>query len=391
MVIPSRLVLLLAILTPLVVVAPGAAQAPVAAPHTPAAATSAAPAAPAAPAASRASGSPAINVAVANVREGSLVRMPADLRAGGDRAAFARRVLDRPGPAPDVVLVQEVLGTAGLVAGALDAVQRSRGLPDRYTVVDGAAQWRAAGRCDGPRNGRFSVLRSSAVLVNTTTVTRVAAHGVIRTWGRWNRVARPLTGRDGFGCTEHPWARLVVRTDAGPVSATVLSLHAAPLGIALKNQALATVTRGLAALPASEVSVVGGDANLTRCRDHRDGPSCSVHPGHQGLIDAGYRDVVLDGAPSGAEGVAGVDRRIDFLYVRGSATDAWWDRCYQAFRVRQWPCGTRAVFDSRPRFVACQTRALQHGSAGGGCGLPSFRTYYSDHPLVTGVVGPAAS
>lgn len=330
-----------------------------------------------------------VHVAVANLREGSLRRHRTDLRAGHDRMAFARRLLARPGPVPDVVLLQEVLGTAGRVAAALNAVQRTRGGAARYAVATTTSHRFGSGRCDGVRRGRFSVLRSSAILVNTTTVTGVQARGALRTWGRWSTDVAPIVGRGGRGCTEHPWVRLTVARPGGPQTATLLDVHVAPRDTRLKNRAIGSLRRGLSALTRqvpSDVTVLGGDFNLPRCgrgsRVERTG--CHVRPAHRALLAAGFRDAVRAHRPSGPSGVNGVSRRIDFLYALSGVTDAWWDRCYQAYRVSAFRCARPQSAFTRPGlFVACQRRAHTHGRAGGGCSAAAFQRYYSDHPIVT--------
>ena len=337
-------------------------------------------------------GGASIRVATANLREGSLVRRPADRRHGTDRRAFARRLLGRATAPPDVVAVQEVLGSARRVAHALNAFQRTRDRAARYAPVTGTAHRFATGRCDGQRRGRFSLLRSSSLLVNRKTVTQVHARGTIRTWGRWARKAWPETGRRGHGCTEHPWVRITVRTADGPRTARVLSAHVAPQGRRLKTRAVDTLRRELDRLPGqspADLAVLGGDLNMNRCVQlfgHGEKKKCTIRPAHRRLIDAGYRDVVRAVHESGPAGVVGVARRIDFLYARAKPAAAWWDRCYQAFLVKQWKCGTRSVFAQRRAFGACGIRVTRHRGPGGGCSARLFRRYYSDHPIAIGAV-----
>ncbi len=333
-----------------------------------------------------------IRVATANVREGSIVRRPADRRYGTDRRAFARRLLGRATAPPDVVAVQEVLGSARKVARALNAFQRTRDRAGRYAVATGTAHRFATGRCDGQRTGRFSLLRSSSLLVNRKTVTEVHGRGTIRTWGRWTRKAWPETGRKGHGCTEHPWVRVTVRAPDGPRTARVLSAHVAPAGRGLKTRAIDTLRRGLDHLhrrTPADLAVLGGDLNMNRCvqafgRGEKE--TCRVRPAHQRLINAGYRDVVRAVHDSGPAGVVGAARRIDFLYARASPAAAWWDRCYQAYLVKKWKCGTRSVFAQKRAFWACEGRVTRRRGPGGDCSRRMFLRYYSDHPVVLGTV-----
>jgi endonuclease/exonuclease/phosphatase family metal-dependent hydrolase len=331
-----------------------------------------------------------IRVAVANVHEGSLVRHRADRRDGTDRRVFVNRLLARRGALPDVVLLQEVLGSAGILAHTLNAHPRVRRAGGAYRVAGGTFHRRVAGRCDGPRAGRFSLLRSSAVLVNSRTVKRVPQAGAIRTWGRWHRRAWGHTGRKGYGCTEHPWARVVVqRQGTAPSAALVVSTHVAPVGGGLKTRAIRVVRATADSLHRGRVEervVIGGDLNLNRCgQPVRTGELavCPVRAAHRSLLDAGYRDAVRQANPVGPHGVVGVAGRIDFVYVKGGdLAGAWYDRCYRAYLVRRWSCGSRAVFTTQRRFNLCQSRSLRHGRPGRGCRSSQFRRYYSDHPVL---------
>lgn len=335
-----------------------------------------------------------IRVASANVFEGSLVRHPADRRDGTDRRAFARRLLGRSVPMPDVVLLQEVLGTARLMARTLSAHPRAVRTGTRYVQLGVTDQRIVTGSCDGRRTGSFSVLRSSVILVNARTVTAVHERGVVRTWGRWSSRAWHRTGRSGYGCAEHPWARVTVRhPDAAPRTALVASLHVAPLGLRLKNRAVRAMRGEMDHLhrrtPGAAV-VLGGDLNLNRCRQpllSGERRTCAVRPGHRALLDAGYRDAVRSQHLTGPSGVVGVARRIDFIYVKGHVASSWHDRCYRAHFVHRWRCSTaRSVFASPVVFRRCEVRHLYYGNPGGGCSRTRFRSYYSDHQVLLAVV-----
>lgn len=331
----------------------------------------------------------AIRVAVGNVHEGSLVRHRADRRDGTDRRAFVKRLMARGGALPDVVLLQEVLGSAGTMARTLNAHPRVRRLGGAYRVATGTFQRRVAGACDGQRSGRFSLLRSSAVLVNVRTVKGVSSAGAIRTWGRWHKRAWSRTGRMGYGCTEHPWARVTVqRPGTAPSTALLVSTHVAPVGTGLKTRATRVVQTAVGALQRGrpeERVVIGGDLNLTRCPQRPDAGErvrCAVRAAHRSLLDGGYRDAVRSTHPVGPHGVVGVARRIDFVYVKGTVTGAWYDRCYRAHLVRKWKCGSRSVFTTRRSFNRCQARSLFHGRPGPGCAPSKFSRYYSDHAVL---------
>lgn len=327
-----------------------------------------------------------VDVAVANLREGTLVRRPADLRGDADRERLAARILDRPGPAPDVVLLQEVLGSADRAATALSAGARQRGLDDRYAVVTRTLSTTDTGRCQGEREGRYAVLRSSAVLVNTATVTDVGEQGVVRTWGRWFGEARRVTRRAGYGCAEQPWVRLTVSTPSGPVTATVMSVHVPPSKISLKNQAIAALGEAyddVTSTVPTDLAFMGGDFNLDRCVGGGDRAGCELHPGHAALLDDGYRDVVREHQRTGRDRTTGVDRRIDFVFTKNASGAGWWDRCYQAYRVLDGDCDGRATFARSDLFTRCEARADEAPSPGGGCPRSAYGRYSSDHPLVT--------
>ncbi len=333
-----------------------------------------------------------LRIAVANVREGTLSSPRADRIAGHDRKAFGRRVMQQGGRLPDVVLLQEALGTAGVMAETLNGFPRARREGARYAVASGTSWRYVTGRCDGARSGRFVVLRSSAVLVNRATVT-VHSRGTIRTWGRWGQAVWRTTGRDGHGCTEHAWVRLTVRPPGATArTARVLSTHIAPQGVTLKNRALKVVRAEfdrLARTRPQDLTAIGGDFNLNRCHQSVFSPEpahCTPRAGHHSLLANGWRDTVRALHPTGPSGVAGVARRIDFLYTRDRPLRAWWDRCYEAYFVHRWKCGDRAVFSSEAAFDRCERRALYYGTPGGGCATWQFRRYYSDHPLLVGTI-----
>ena len=334
-----------------------------------------------------------LRTAVANVREGSLLTRAADRRDGTDRRRFAHRLLSRDGRLPDVVLLQETLGTADVAARARGCAVRVRRLGARYVVVARTGRDRVTGSCDGRRAGRFLLLRSSAILVNVRTVREVTARGTVRTWGRWHRPAWQHTGREGHGCAGQPWARLVVRQPGrAPRSALVTSVHVAPLGLRLKNRAIGVVQgEHRRRLRSGDLSVLGGDLNVNRCPvplDRGEPRHCAPRAAHARLLDAGFRDVVRSRLPDGRNGVTGVARRIDFLYTTSPVRAAWHDRCYRAHLVRAWRCPARAsVFGTATGFRRCETRSLHHGRAGGGCSPRQFGRYYSDHPILLGTVG----
>ncbi len=337
-----------------------------------------------------------VRVAVANLHEGSVVRRPADARDSRDVDRFVARLAARPGRAPDVVLVQEVLSSAGRVAQRLDRHPAMRKQGTDYRSVTSTAFGTAGGRCQGARDERFSLVRSSAVLVNRSTVRQVVDAGEVRTWGRW-KSARDRIGNRGYGCAAHPWARLRVRAPGrDAVQMRVQSTHLAPVGTAaLKSRALIHVAGQAASWAAArprEAVVLGGDYNLPRCTGPVERPervSCEQNRGHRVLQSRGLVDAVRAHRATGPTGVVGVARRIDFAYTTAPIQEAWWDRCYMAWHVVRWPCSrSRGVFDKAAAFAACQRRALRFGRPGGRCPAPAYARYYSDHPLVTLQVEP---
>lgn len=87
---------------------------------------------------------PPVTVAVGNAHEGAVVLDRFDRRNGADRTAFARRVLGRPSPVPDIVLVQEVRGMAHTVAATLSRHPRAQRGDARYVVAVSPTHGRAA-------------------------------------------------------------------------------------------------------------------------------------------------------------------------------------------------------------------------------------------------------
>lgn len=346
------------------------------------------------PAAARVAAEDSVVVAVANLREGGLDRQPVDLRHRGDMRAFADRLLEREAPLPDVVLVQEVLGSEDAVADVLTAHPAAERAGARYLPVTTTRHRFDRGRCQGPRDGRFSLLKGAAILVNAAVVPEVLDRGVIRTWGRWNAPGRQVTGRDGYGCTAQPWARLLLqRPGQEPMTALVSGVHVAPAEPTLKTLAAIRLRDRLAEMHQrhpEDLLVLAGDLNLSRCDQPTTAPErdgCPVRAAHRELGSAGLVDAVRDQRPTGPEGVVGVGRRVDFVYTPDAVSDAWFDRCYMGWLVRRWRCeddGTN--FTHEAQFYRCQTRALEHGRAGGGCSRAQLGRYYSDHPMLVATV-----
>ncbi len=331
-----------------------------------------------------------VRVAVTNVREGGLARLPADARDATDRKAWARRLFAQPGRAPDVVLLQEVLRSSPKMASALNTHPRARKTGARYAVAAGTRVSRGSGACDGRRRGTYTVVRTSAILVNTKTVRSVRGSGQIRTWGRWGPAARARVGKTRFGCAEHPWLRVTVVKGQQSSTALVASAHVAPGGTRRKNRAVSVIRRRLDAQHrkgSGELVVMGGDLNLTRCVQPPRSPErrgCAVRSGHRSLLASGYQDAVRVRNLGGTTGVAGVARRIDFLYAKKAAvTSSWHDRCYLAFFAMQPGCSSaKRVFATSRDFRRCQARSLKVGRSGGGCSAKQYRRYYSDHPIL---------
>jgi endonuclease/exonuclease/phosphatase family metal-dependent hydrolase len=336
-----------------------------------------------------------VRVAAANLFEGAVVDHPADLRDGTDRRAFVSRLMGQVSVMPDVVLLQEVLGTAPEMARTLNAHPRTAQAGAHFVVLGGTDRRFTTGSCDGARPGRFMVLRASAILVNADTVTGVQKSGVIRTWGRWDKWAYSKTGNNGYGCTEHPWARVTVKHPGTAArTAIVASVHMAPAVTALKDHGLGVVRKELDQLHAitpEDAVVLGGDFNSNRCNQSLtagEQENCAPRPGHRSLLDNGYVDAVRSLHLTGPDGVVGVARRVDYIYAKGGeVTASSHDRCYRAYFVHQWPCSAaRSVFDSDTLFHKCEYRALHNGSPGGGCSAAMYRRYYSDHIVLFAIV-----
>ena len=317
-----------------------------------------------------------VSVASANLREGSAVRHRADMRDGDDRAAFVRRLLRNGARPPDVILLQEVLGSAGTVARTLTRHPRAQRTRTRYVVAVAPRRTVQRGHCDGPRSGRYSTLRDSAILVNTSTVRAVNARGAVRTWGRWRAEGATRMGRGGYGCAEQPWVRVTVRQPGRQQrTARIMSSHVAPVDTRLKSRAIGHIAESMAAKhrrTPTDLVVVGGDLNQLPSR-----------AGHRSLRRAGFHDAVRRLNPTGPDGVAGVQRRIDFIYTNAHARRSGFDRCYLAFHVQRDRCiAKRAVFPDAARFFRCQIRSLHHGAPADTCRRGAYRAYYSDHPIL---------
>ncbi len=336
-----------------------------------------------------------VRMVVANIREGSVIRPRVDMADGDDRGSFARRLFDKAGHAPDIVLLQETLGRARTVVAHLNEHPRAVRAGARYVVVVPPRIARELGPCAGARSGPYTTLRDSAIVANAQTVMSLGEQGAVRTWGRWGPEVRERIGRLGYGCAEQPWIRVSVQHSGdAPRTALVASAHIAPSGaISLKSRAVTLTRRDLEARHAAnpgDLVVLGGYLNLARCSQPATEPErrgCAVRAAHQGLLDADYQDAVRARHLTGPTGVVGVSRRIDFLYVKGAVEASWFDRCYQAYFVKFNRCQAhRVIFGQRQLFAACDRRSRFYGSPGGACSARHYRNYYSDHPILLATV-----
>lgn len=332
------------------------------------------------PSASTPASGGSIVVASANLREGAVVFPAADRRDASDLRTFARRYVARArGSAADVLILQEVRGSAKRATRILNQRLRATGRTDRYRMVLRPRKAMTTQRC-GPvaKPGRHLTLRGSALLLNTRTVRDVHRTGVIRTWGRW-RLAR--------GCAEHPWARVTVkRPGEAARSALVLGVHVHPVGDRRKQQALSRFPRLVERLrEPGDLAVMAGDFNKPRCAyaaAEYERVGCEIRPAHRAILEAGYVDTIRATRAAGPS-PAGVSHRIDFIYTDGPVRAAWFDRCYLAFRARDCAPGQLTL----EQFLACQDRADFHGTPGGGCSRAAYGRYYSDHPFLLARVG----
>jgi len=323
-----------------------------------------------------------VMVVSANVREGSRARRSRDLRDGDDLESFTRRVFARDAKVPDVVLLQEVRGSASAAVQVLNQHPSARRSSARYVVAVEPSRRPGDGRCDGPRKKRHEILRDSAIVVNSATVSKVHQSGVVRTWGNWF---------GEHGCAEQPWALITVRDgNAAPRLARVASAHIAPSRIMLKSRAIVRTAHALERQnrrTPSALLALGGDLNLTRCQGAPRTPEtagCRVRLAHRYLLDQGFVDAVRSRHLRGADGVVGVQRRIDFLYTTDQVRGSWFDRCYRAFDVAAYPCDPAEVrFANVKRIRRCQHQVTVVGRPGGKCSIDrGYPRYYSDHPIV---------
>jgi hypothetical protein len=338
-------------------------------------------------AAAAATAPPSLMVATANVREGTRVVFPVDLGDGDDRRALARRMLSAGSSLPDVVLLQEAIGSAGIMSRTLTAHPRAQRAGARYVVAVPPSNRPGDGWCDG-RRPPHRIVRDGAILINASTIARVNSRGFVRTWGKW------ILRRNGsrYDCAEQAaWAVVVLRHGTpGQRLARVANIHTAPLDNTLKSRALTRTVNEVVRLNQQTpraLLVVGGDFKLTRCVGPSRDPErlgCTLRAAHRRLTDRGFVDAVRARRP---DSVRGVRHRIDFVYSRGPVASASWDRCYLAFNLTVDPCPSRtAQFPVRKVFGACQVRANHWGSPGGGCSTRDYARYYSDHPVVRGLL-----
>jgi hypothetical protein len=238
------------------------------------------------------------------------------------------------------------------------------------------------GSCDGPRTQQHEILRDSAIVVNTRSVSKVHKRGAVRTWGNWF---------GAYGCAEQPWALVTVRRgSAAPRLVRVASVHIAPSRIMLKSRAIVRTAHALERQnrrTPSALLALGGDLNLTRCKGAPRTPEaagCGVRAAHRYLLDQGFVDAVRSRHLRGEDGVVGVRRRIDFLYTTDQVRGSWFDRCYRAFDVAQYPCDPDEVRFARvKRIRRCQHQVTVVGLPGGRCTIDrGYPRYYSDHPIV---------
>jgi len=287
---------------------------------------------------------------------------------------------------PDVVLLQEVLGSARAVVRALNQQRHARRASARFAVGVAPRQRPGHSHCDGRRTQRHQVIRDSAIVVNLRTVRKMHNRGSVRTWGSW-------FGQRG--CAEQPWALITVRHgDNAPRLIRVASVHIAPSNHRLKTRGVVRTAEMLQQrhrqTPLAAL-VIGGDLNLNRCTGpvlRPETAGCTVRAAHRHLLQHGLRDAVRSRHLHGTDGVVGVSRRIDFVYTTGRVHGSWFDRCYRAFEVTTNPCTRRQTrFAYRSTFRHCQYRVTTVGRPGGRCTeRHNYDRYYSDHPILRATI-----
>jgi exonuclease III len=230
----------------------------------------------------------------ANVRERNRV----DMADWDDMTVFVRRVLADVPYAPDIVLLQEVRRQSA----QLIALMMSSATGQNYELAVKRGNRYARKTPDGT-----IVLTETAILMNTTTTTKLGAGGHA-TFSysaeeaapgskiRWKKAAYAALGEiDGDFA-------LRVASVHMPRDSTLASEEVAR---AKKLEWSSQIDQVLAlTYPAVPQSVVGGDFNQHRCDDGK--PGCQVNPFWQHLIDVGYRDSVRT--------MVGFGNPIDFIF-----------------------------------------------------------------------------
>lgn len=322
-------------------------------------------------------------VVSANVKEGNAGRTSArDIARAADRKRFVARLLKKVPAAPDMMLLQEALGSTSRITRLLNWHPRIGNTRSRYRVAVRPRLWPGGRRCDGHRNYHRDVRRDVSIVINTATTAGPVNSGRVRTWGAYPTPRSPDGARRA--CKEHVWA--LFREKDGRAAGRfvrVMNAHPAPAVRSLKTAAMRKITNRMVQLQRRTrrgLAVIGGDFNLTRCKSDPETRSCGVREAHRYLHDKGYRDAIRTINPTGTGGVVGVRSRIDHIYVNGGVRNSWFARCYKAFNVTRPRCpANKAVFSNRRIFLRCDRLATLGKGPARPCGPKRYQRYYSDH------------
>lgn len=325
-------------------------------------------------------------VVTANAKEDRATTWGAlDVPAADDREQFVDRLLRKAPAAPDIVLLQEVLGSADEITRLLNTHPRIEGSGNRYAVAVPPRLWRGGEHCDGHRNHQRRIWRDVAIVVNTARISGPVDTGKVRTWGAYTF---PRASHDAYeDCKEHVWALLRVETGSNNRRLVrVMNVHPAPAGRDLKTAAMRKIADRMVRLQRRTphaLAVIGGDYNLSRCQSHPERRHCRIREAHRHLEHYGYLDAIRATNPTGPTGVTGVKYRIDHIYTDGTVIDSWFDRCYRAFNVTSPACPEKkAVFAEKRIYLECHRLANRGKGPASPCDGDSYGRYYSDHPMM---------
>jgi endonuclease/exonuclease/phosphatase family metal-dependent hydrolase len=257
----------------------------------------------------------------ANLQEAFIA---ADVADPTDMQNFARRAAELLPFAPDVVLLQEVVGpSATNVAGFLS---EATGFTYEVTIAPGPTAFPSADEETGEQ-----VQQETAILINSQTVKAIGESGFFET--RYD----PADGIEGQKAKTKLHAFAAVKDVESKSVYPLMSLHFVPnqnfrseeIGWAYKAEWARAVAEFFdESFPPPEWGghVVGGDFNNRRCREVEESRECETFPFWDVMTaDNGYSDMIFS---AGAPDEIGTAKRIDYVFGRLDAKLAASDLAY---------------------------------------------------------------